>query len=241
MILDIGAPFKTLGRRQIAPRNLGLITEWSDTHFVGFYEVYSPYSSFALGHFILPSLQAKRSPSQVMPDKPPVLSRQVEAYLQSVTDDFPLPHNRNVKSPLPGESVDSAGQDKSLFFTFASRSSAVPAKSLPPEIGAVLEEFAQGLPTAGPTASAIVSTARSIARTAAELLDSPEISVDVDGAISFDLLLPNGNLLMAELAPSGWLDGSIYDADGNLLERLRKATGEIIVSAIRENTGDARS
>ena len=112
--------------------------------------------------------------------------------------------------------------------------------SFPGEINDALKRFSQGLLIGVIPAPEVVDVARRISRAAVDSTDSPEIAVDVDGAISFDLLLLNGNLLMAELYPDGWLDGSIYDADGNLLKRLRKATWDIITSAIRENSYNVR-
>ena len=42
---------------------------------------------------------------------------------------------------------------------------------------------------------------------------NPDIHVDFEGALSFDLRLPNGQLLLAELFIDGTLDVSVYDDD----------------------------
>ena len=60
---------------------------------------------------------------------------------------------------------------------------------------------------------------------AVEKTVEPEITVDVDGALSFDLRLASGLLLLAELALDGTLDASIYDdRQGVLIKRLPQAT-----------------
>ena len=59
----------------------------------------------------------------------------------------------------------------------------------------------------------------------------PEITVDVDGALSFDLRLANGWLLLAELDPDGALDASIYDdRQGILIKRLPRTTDSELIA-----------
>ena len=53
----------------------------------------------------------------------------------------------------------------------------------------------------------------------------PEITVDVDGALSFDLRLTSGLLILAELDLFGELDASVYDdREGILVRRLPQTT-----------------
>ena len=62
-----------------------------------------------------------------------------------------------------------------------------------------LDEFAAGLDGKRPEPLVVEMAAR-IANAALDKTREPEISVDVDGALSFDLELPDGRLLLAELA-----------------------------------------
>ena len=99
----------------------------------------------------------------------------------------------------------------------------VPGKLEAPVHPAV-QEFAEGVEGAIPEPT-VVRTANTIARAAIEKTVEPEISVDIDGALSFDLRLANGLLLMAELDCQGGLDASIYDdKQGVLVKRLRNTT-----------------
>ena len=53
----------------------------------------------------------------------------------------------------------------------------------------------------------------------------PEVTLDVDGALSFDLRLTNGLLILAELDVYGGLDASVYDDhEGILVQRLAQTT-----------------
>jgi hypothetical protein len=70
----------------------------------------------------------------------------------------------------------------------------------------------------------VVKMAKRIAKAALDKTVEPEITVDVDGALSFDLRLTDGSLVLAELEPNGALDASVYDRQGDLVKRLRQAT-----------------
>lgn len=92
-----------------------------------------------------------------------------------------------------------------------------------------VQAFAEGVGNAQP-APDVVKAASRIAKAAIEKTIEPEISVDVDGALSFDLRLANGLLLMAELDVHGGLDASIYDdKQGVLVKRLRDTTDTELV------------
>ncbi len=92
-----------------------------------------------------------------------------------------------------------------------------------------ISEFAEGIDGERPAPS-VVDAANRIAQAAIEKTVQPEISVDVDGALSFDLRLASGLLLMAELEVQGELDASIYDdKQGILIKRLRNATGSELI------------
>ena len=85
-------------------------------------------------------------------------------------------------------------------------------------------EFAAGLDGALPQGN-VVEMAGRIVQAALERTMDPEITVDVDGALSFDLRLVNGWLLLAELSLDGTLDASVYDDQaGERVKRLPRAT-----------------
>ena len=92
-----------------------------------------------------------------------------------------------------------------------------------------IREFAEGVDGERPSPE-VVEMARRITLAAVDKTIEPEISVDVDGALSFDLRLANGLLLMAELEIRGGLDASIYDdKQGVLIKRLRNATDSELI------------
>lgn len=86
-----------------------------------------------------------------------------------------------------------------------------------------LEAFAEGL-SGERTKNLVSEMAARITKAALDKTVEPEITVDVDGALSFDLRLADGRLVLAELELSGALDASVYDQQGSLVRRLRQAT-----------------
>lgn len=89
--------------------------------------------------------------------------------------------------------------------------------SLPEEIEAALSEFAAGGEAARPD-HVIVAAARKISLAAVRYTREPEISVDVDGELSFDLRLADGRLLLAELGVNGRAHVGIHDENDRLAE-----------------------
>ncbi len=73
-----------------------------------------------------------------------------------------------------------------------------------------LREFATGKEGNPPTEEAN-RLAQRIVRTADQKGTDPDIQVDFEGSLSFDLHLPDGRLLLAYLFPDGVLDVSVYD------------------------------
>ena len=89
---------------------------------------------------------------------------------------------------------------------------------------AIVREFAAGVDGVRPGRS-VVDKADRLVQAARQGTIEPEIAVDVDGALSFDLRLNNGLLLLAELSIAGNLDASVYDdAAGERVQRLPRAT-----------------
>ena len=96
----------------------------------------------------------------------------------------------------------------------------------------VVNEFAQGVDDERPSA-AVVAVASRIVEAVLERTADSEISVDVDGALSFVLRLTDGRLVLAELAPDGPIDASRYDDDfGTNVKRLRRATAEDLINLL---------
>ena len=125
---------------------------------------------------------------------------------------------------------------KCLFTWWMSDSrTAISHESLMPPLSGEFEraigKFEAGMGGACPDAAAIMA-ARAIWEAAVHHTTEPEIAVDdVDGALSFDLRLQDGRLVLAELFPDGKLHVGTYDKDDELLEH--RTTGyEYLVSVI---------
>ena len=78
-----------------------------------------------------------------------------------------------------------------------------------------LEDFATGVGGVCPSFD-VQETARTLVYAAEKHVREPEISVDVDGALSFDLRLANGHLVMAELNADGRLHVGTFDEKDRL-------------------------
>lgn len=101
------------------------------------------------------------------------------------------------------------------------------------ELPAIVREFAAGLDGVRPDRS-VVAQAERLVKAALQRTAEPEIAVDVDGALSFDLRLSNGLLLLAELSVAGNLDASVYDdAAGERAQRLPQATEAQFMELLR--------
>ena len=93
----------------------------------------------------------------------------------------------------------------------------------PASLPEVLAEFAAGVSGYPPPPAWVVELGAELVRAAEEHTVEPEISVDVDGELSFDLRLHNDLLLMGELSIGGAVDARVYDASNALVQRLRHA------------------
>ena len=78
-----------------------------------------------------------------------------------------------------------------------------------------------------------VELAANIANAALSYTVQPEITLDVDGALSFDLRTSAGHLILAELSLEGALDASIYDQQDKLVRRMPSATGAELIAWFR--------
>ena len=107
-----------------------------------------------------------------------------------------------------------------------------------PELSDVVAEFTMGLRGDVKPSSDVVAMAYRITK-AATSTESPEVTLDVDGALAFDLRLHSGNRLLAELAPSGWLDGGVYSHDGERVRRVVELQSEEDINAAIFGGSDA--
>ena len=76
-----------------------------------------------------------------------------------------------------------------------------------------VREFSSGMDGRTPGFD-VVDLARVLVRAAEQRTYQPEITIDVDGALSFDLRLTSGLLMFAELTIDGGLDITILDDRG---------------------------
>lgn len=103
------------------------------------------------------------------------------------------------------------------------------AKEARAAIKAALDEFAMGLEGKRPEPWVVEMAAR-IANAALAKTREPEISVDVDGALSFDLGLPGGRLLLAEMEIDGSINAGVYDPPLEPVELMPDATETDVIS-----------
>ena len=96
-------------------------------------------------------------------------------------------------------------------------------------IQCALDEFAAGLDGKRPEPRVVEMAAR-IANAALAKTREAEISVDVDGALSFDLELPGGGLLLAELGIDGSIDAGVYGPRMEPVKLMPDATEADVIS-----------
>ena len=91
-------------------------------------------------------------------------------------------------------------------------------------VKAAVAEFAAGLDGKRPEPRVVEMAAR-IANEASAKTVEPYISFDDEEcALSFDLRLPNGHLMLAELWSDGSIDASVYDREKRRVKRMPVAT-----------------
>ena len=104
-----------------------------------------------------------------------------------------------------------------------------PPAAFPP----IVQEFAAGLDGVTPSPE-IVAMAGRLAQAVLSYTAEPALAVDVDGALSFDLRLNNGLLLLAELSVAGTLDAGVYDpAAGKEIRHFPRATADQLLDLLR--------
>ena len=103
--------------------------------------------------------------------------------------------------------------------------------TLPPDTEGEITEFARGIDGERPEEE-VVRIATEVARVAADRTEDPEITVDVDGALSFDLRLRDGQLVLAEIDMFGRIDVSVYNAANELEQHHPNATCDDLIAVI---------
>ena len=101
-----------------------------------------------------------------------------------------------------------------------------------PAVAPVLAEFSEGLGDLCPTPDA-VRLAEVLSHAALQHVRHPDITVDVDGELSFDLRLKDGRLVFAELGLDGRLDVGVYGLDDQMLDHDADATVDYFLSVIK--------
>ena len=99
---------------------------------------------------------------------------------------------------------------------------------------AALNEFAAGLDGKRP-GQRVVEMAARIANAALLKTVKQDISFDDEEcAVSFDLELSNGHLILAELWSDGSIDASVYDENKRRVKRMPKATETEILALLQK-------
>ena len=106
-----------------------------------------------------------------------------------------------------------------------------PSSSLLRVIQAELVEFSAGLDGVCP-AEEVVRIATVLSQAAVRHVAHPDITVDIDGELSFDLRLDDGRLVFAELGLDGQLDVGVYGPDNQMLTHDPEATCTYLLSII---------
>ena len=111
-------------------------------------------------------------------------------------------------------------------------SPSIQSSSLPSEIESELINFAAGVEDEVAPSSQVVATARRLSQVAVDNTVQPEISVDVDGALSFDLRLKDNRLVLAELNLDGSISVRMYDPEYEPLASAPSATEQALVDIL---------
>ena len=104
--------------------------------------------------------------------------------------------------------------------------------SLPSEIESELIDFAAGVEDEVAPSFQVVATSRRLSQVAVDNTVQPEISVDVDGALSFDLRLKDNRLVLAELNVDGSISVRMYDPEYEPLASVPSATEQALVDIL---------
>ena len=123
-----------------------------------------------------------------------------------------------------------------IGITTPSLSRLVDYQPLPMPIEAVLKEFADGVGGRAPSRPTL-HAARRIATEATKCTKNPDLTVDVDGALSFDMRAMDGRIVFAEMDTDGQLDVGVYSESGQMLDHNPQATEATFFAAIKPDAG----
>ena len=96
-------------------------------------------------------------------------------------------------------------------------------QDIPAMVQAELDAFAEGIEDLRPSSEIVIMALR-IARTVVANVEHPDITMDIDGELSFDLRRRDGRLVLAEMEVDGTIHASLYDCQNLLLEHMPSAT-----------------
>ena len=108
------------------------------------------------------------------------------------------------------------------------------ATQIETDIKAALDEFAAGLDGKRPEPGVVETAARIVSEASAKAVKHDISFDDEECALSFDLELCNGHLILAELWSDGCIDASVYDSEKRNIKRMPKATETEILALLRE-------
>ena len=98
----------------------------------------------------------------------------------------------------------------------------------------VVEEFTAGVEGVVPSPEVVAMAGRLAQAIVDYTGETAALVVDVDGALSIDLRLNNGLLLLAELSVAGNLDAGVYDgAAGKEIRHFPRASAEQILDLLQ--------
>ena len=107
---------------------------------------------------------------------------------------------------------------------------------LPEPLQAVLNEFAHGIGGKAPSDSTL-DAARRFAAEANQYTNNLDLTVDIDGALSFDMRTSDSRVVFAEMDIDGQLDVGVYSEAGQMLDHDPQATQDIFFASIKPHAG----
>ena len=101
-------------------------------------------------------------------------------------------------------------------------------------VKAPVAEFSAGLDGKRPERWVVEMAARMISEASAKAVKHDISFEDEEWALFFDLELPDGHLILAELWSDGSIDASVYDSEKRRVKRMPKATETEILALLWE-------
>ena len=117
----------------------------------------------------------------------------------------------------------------------------IAATSPAPSPHPAVVEFAAGVEGCLPPAPEVAALGAELVQAASAKLGAvrpPEFSVDVDGALAFDLRLNDGRLVFAELSVAGTLAFSVYGLNDALAQSVDEADPAALLNLFQPSSGE---